>query len=96
MKESTENQCKAVLHVFKITLIVLGIGLFASCDQLVDKSRQDGLGALEMDPPNIIFIMSDDHAYQAVSAYGHGLNKTPHIDRLAREGAIFNLSLIHI
>ena len=33
--------------------------------------------------------MSDDHAYQAVSAYGYGLNNTPNIDRLAAEGAIF-------
>lgn len=40
--------------------------------------------------PNILFIMSDDHGYQAVSAYGYGLNKTPNIDRIAREGAIFN------
>ena len=40
-------------------------------------------------PPNIVFIMSDDHAYQAVSAYGHGLNNTPNIDRIAKEGALF-------
>ncbi|NMC20822.1 MAG: sulfatase, partial [Thermogutta sp.] len=39
--------------------------------------------------PNILFIMSDDHAYQAVSAYGYGLNQTPNIDRLAREGMLF-------
>ena len=39
--------------------------------------------------PNIIVIMSDDHAYQAISAYGHELNHTPHIDRLANEGALF-------
>lgn len=39
--------------------------------------------------PNILYIMSDDHAYQAVSAYGHGLNQTPNIDRLAREGMLF-------
>jgi len=36
--------------------------------------------------PNIIFIMSDDHAARAISAYGGGLNHTPHLDRLAREG----------
>jgi arylsulfatase A-like enzyme len=41
------------------------------------------------DRPNIIVIMSDDHAYQAISAYGHGLNETPHIDRLAEEGVLF-------
>jgi len=40
--------------------------------------------------PNIVFIMSDDHAYQAISAYGHGLNNTPNIDRIANEGVIFN------
>lgn len=44
---------------------------------------------LNKDKPNIIFIMSDDHAYQAISAYGTGLNSTPNIDRLAEEGAIF-------
>lgn len=44
--------------------------------------------------PNIVFIMSDDHAYQAISAYGHGLNKTPHIDRLATEGAIFTRACV--
>lgn len=36
--------------------------------------------------PNIVFIMSDDHACQAISAYGSGLNHTPNIDRLAIEG----------
>ncbi|WP_394699019.1 sulfatase-like hydrolase/transferase [uncultured Cohaesibacter sp.] len=36
--------------------------------------------------PNIIFIMSDDHASRAISAYGAGLNHTPNLDRLADEG----------
>ena len=44
--------------------------------------------------PNIVFIMSDDHAYQAISAYGHGLNETPNIDRIAQEGAIFTRSTV--
>ncbi|WP_226781707.1 sulfatase family protein [Oceaniglobus trochenteri] len=38
------------------------------------------------DRPNILFIMSDDHAFRAISAYGGGLNHTPNIDRLARDG----------
>jgi arylsulfatase A-like enzyme len=37
--------------------------------------------------PNILFIMSDDHAAHAISAYGSRLNHTPHLDRLAAEGA---------
>ncbi len=44
--------------------------------------------------PNIVFIMSDDHAWQAISAYGRPdgtrVNRTPSIDRLAREGVRFD------
>lgn len=43
--------------------------------------------------PNVIFIMSDDHTSEAISAYNSHLKdfaKTPHIDRIANEGMIFN------
>ena len=36
--------------------------------------------------PNILFIMSDDHATNAISSYGSRINKTPNIDRLATQG----------
>ena len=39
--------------------------------------------------PNIVFIMSDDHAYQAISAYNDKLIQTPNIDRIAKEGILF-------
>jgi arylsulfatase A-like enzyme len=39
--------------------------------------------------PNIIFIMSDDHAYQAISAYDKRLIHTPNIDRIAQSGMRF-------
>ena len=39
--------------------------------------------------PNILFIMSDDHAYQAISAYSNHLIETPQIDRIASEGMLF-------
>src|SRR5262245_54225902 len=38
--------------------------------------------------PNIIFIMTDDHAAHAIGAYGSRVNATPNLDRLAREGAL--------
>ena len=41
------------------------------------------------DRPNIVFIMTDDHAAHAIGAYGSRVNQTPHLDRLAREGALF-------
>ena len=40
--------------------------------------------------PNILFIMSDDHASHAISAYGSRINRTPHIDRIAEEGMRFD------
>jgi arylsulfatase A-like enzyme len=46
--------------------------------------------------PNIIFIFSDDHAYQAISAYGdpRKLLDTPNLDRLAKEGMRFDRCLV--
>jgi arylsulfatase A-like enzyme len=38
--------------------------------------------------PNIIFIMTDDHAAHAIGAYGSRVNETPNLDRLAKEGAL--------
>jgi len=46
--------------------------------------------ALAADRPNILFIMSDDHAAHAISAYGSQVNRTPNIDRLAREGMLLD------
>lgn len=48
---------------------------------------------LAADPrPNIVFVFSDDHAVQAIGAYGSRINQTPNIDRLASEGAVFTNS----
>jgi hypothetical protein len=38
--------------------------------------------------PNIILIVTDDHAAHAIGAYGSRVNATPHLDRLAKEGAL--------
>jgi len=43
-----------------------------------------------MTRPNIIFIMTDDHASHAMSCYGSRINKTPNMDRIANEGARFD------
>ena len=40
--------------------------------------------------PNILFIMSDDHAAHALSCYGSRINTTPHLDRIARDGMRFD------
>ena len=45
-------------------------------------------------PMNILFIFADDHAYQAISAYGSNRNKTPNIDRIAKEGMLFDRAFV--
>jgi arylsulfatase A-like enzyme len=47
-------------------------------------------------PPNIVFLFCDDLAYQAVSAYGdeRKLLETPNMDRLAKEGMLFERCLV--
>jgi len=40
--------------------------------------------------PNILFIMTDDHAAHAMSCYGSRVNQTPNLDRIARDGMRFD------
>jgi arylsulfatase A-like enzyme len=47
------------------------------------------IAAGEAPRPNILFIMADDHAAHAISAYGSRINRTPNIDRIGREGMRF-------
>jgi arylsulfatase A-like enzyme len=44
--------------------------------------------------PNILYIMADDHAAHAISAYGSKINQTPNIDRLAQGGMKFTNCLV--
>ncbi len=64
-----------------LALAALPVLLFAACEDANDEA--------EPPRPNIIFIMADDHANRAISAYDGSINRTPNIDRLAAEGAIF-------
>jgi N-acetylglucosamine-6-sulfatase len=44
--------------------------------------------------PNIIFILTDDHRWDAMSCMGHAFIKTPHLDRLADEGILFENAFV--
>lgn len=67
-------------------LLLLTLSL-AACSAL---STNEPTASSQPAPPNIIFIFADDHAAQAISAYGSKINSTPNIDRLAAEGMRFN------
>lgn len=68
-----KNKAKNILPI--LVLLIFG---FQSIAQTSKEKR-----------PNIIFIMSDDHAYQAISAYDNKLIETPNIDRIAKMGMLF-------
>jgi arylsulfatase A-like enzyme len=63
--------------------------LFSACNNKQETSKKDPSTSKR---PNIVFIMTDDHAAQAISAYGHPVSQvapTPNIDRIANNGARF-------
>ena len=63
----------ALLFRLIITCLFLLSVLISSTKHITNESSK----------PNILFIMSDDHAYQAISAYSDKLIHTPNIDRIA-------------
>ncbi|MEZ6085208.1 MAG: sulfatase-like hydrolase/transferase [Phycisphaerae bacterium] len=66
-----------------ITRIALTAFVFNCCVSTV--ARADDTDTR----PNIIYIMSDDHASHAMSCYGSKVNETPNLDRIAKEGVKF-------
>jgi len=67
------------INVATLMLLVAISTFMYSCKEQSKKEKR----------PNIVFIMSDDHAYQAISAYSDKLIQTPNIDRIANEGILF-------
>lgn len=75
---------------FNKTIAATTLGISAFVPQLAAQKA-------EAQRPNIIYIMSDDHAYQAISAYGGPLKNlapTPNIDRIFRNGVRFDRCLV--
>ncbi len=68
-------------------LVIVAALVFFSC-QSSTKSKK------LKQRPNILYIMSDDHGYQAISAYDKRYINTPNIDRIAKEGILFTNSFV--
>ena len=75
--------------------LLLCLCIMASCKESNKKTTE--VEKENQKRPNIVFIISDDHAYQAISAYGGRLAEvapTPNIDRIAEEGMLFERCLV--
>ena len=73
-------------HKFTSSKFLFFIGVLLV---LVASACKSGTSRTKDQRPNIVFIMSDDHAYQAISAYDNTLIETPNIDRIAKRGMLF-------
>ena len=79
-------------HIQLITVLAFLSVFIFGCNSLVSKESINKKN-LNQKQPNIIFIMSDDHAKNAISIYGSRLAEiapTPNIDRIANEGILMN------
>ncbi len=72
------------MNVIKNSVILVAL----CCGLTSNLSAQDKADSSKK-RPNIVIIVSDDHAYQAISVYGNKLMQTPNIDRIAKEGVLF-------
>lgn len=64
-----------------MTLPILALANTVSVPKSVEPDRFEGVK-----PRNVVFILSDDHRYDAMSFMGHSLAKTPHMDAMAASG----------
>ncbi len=71
-------------------LLIAGAVVFASGAATPTHVAAQSARTARAARPNIIYIMTDDHAAHAISAYGSRVNRTPHLDRLAKEGALLS------
>ena len=73
------------MRALRVLLGILSLAFFStSCNDKVEP----------VEKPNILFIMTDDHSFQTISAYSDKLIETPNIDRIAEEGVIFPNSFV--
>jgi len=54
-------------------------------------AAEDSRGAKR---PNLVFILTDDHRADQLGCYGHPFLRTPHLDRLAEEGTLFEQAFV--
>src|SRR5690606_5388919 len=68
--------------------------LLGACTRQPSEAPPEAAARKAPERPNIVFILTDDHAWQSIGAYGSRLNETPNIDRIAEEGMRFDRAFV--
>jgi arylsulfatase A-like enzyme len=74
------------MKIFKISVLLVALSCGVASNVWAQNKTEKR--------PNIVIIISDDHAFQAIGAYGNTMKPTPNIDRIAREGVLFNKAYV--
>ena len=74
--------------------LLVFIAFFYACTIVKTKKNASEVLNATSQKTNFLFITTDDHAYQAISAYDSKLIHTPNIDRIAKEGMLFKKAFV--
>ncbi len=78
-----------ILNLLLLTILLI-TGFLFGCDQKQDKSAK----TVNSESPNIIFVLTDDHRFDAMGFMDHPFLETPYMDKMAREGIHFSRALV--
>ncbi|MEM0962247.1 MAG: sulfatase [Bacteroidota bacterium] len=76
------------------SVLAVALALAASGSFAQTQPRSGSEPRSDAPRPNIIYVMSDDHALRTIGAYGRGFHPTPNLDRISNEGAVFENAFV--
>lgn len=83
----TSHRMNSILHHVLVFLMAIAVSVSASADVVPVPKEAVAEKITGAQPRNVVFILSDDHRYDAMSFMGHAFAKTPHMDAMAKNGA---------
>ncbi len=89
MRRGNDHPSSGLRHMGLTVALTLGAGTLAAAETPAPLARQAGA-----EPLNVVFILTDDHRYDAMGFMGHPFLETPHMDALAEEGVHFRNAFV--